>query len=309
MPDTKLSALAAAAALSGAEIVYGVQSAVDVSITVDQIGTRVRNTTPSDSSKLGKDLSALPAASPSTFDDIVLFQNGSTQYEDTYLGNILSAGKKALAYRRWEFVSFNPTSDDGMSATNAGTSSYTINSGSGTDAFGVVTMEPGTTSTGAAAVSCNNICRVTGGRVMVSVRYRITTLSTSTNRFTVRFGALDSVSLEPTNGIYFRQVDDVNGAKLQGVVRASNTETTVDLGVIPTANTWAHCHWIANAAGTSIQFYLNGTAAGAAVTTNIPTTINMRIGASTIASVGTSLGRELRLDWIDVAKEFTASRS
>jgi hypothetical protein len=236
----------------------------------------------------------------------VLFQNGSTQYEDTYLGNILSAGKRRLAYKRWDFHGF--TLGDGMDATSsgAGSTSYGINSWS--DAFGVFHLEPGTTPTGIAGIACADICRVTGGRVLVSVRFRIPTLSNATNRFTCRFGAISTTYSEPVDGVYFRQVDNVNGAKLEGVVRAANTETVRDLGVIPTANTWIYVHWIANAAGTSIQFYLNGTATGAAVTTNIPT-ITLRIGASVIASAGTALGRVLQLDWADIAKEFTVSRS
>jgi hypothetical protein len=248
---------------------------------------------------------------PATFDDLVAIQGSGvdTQTKVTVLDGVLALGKKFLVYKRWDFLSFSATADEGMGLTNTGAGSTAYGFGSGNDAFGVANLEAGTTSTGVSAVSCSNICRVTGGRVLVSARFRIPTLSNATNRFTSRFGALDEISFEPANGIYFRQVDNVNGARLEGVVRAANTETVRDLGVIPTANTWAHCHWIANAAGTSIQFYLNGTATGAEVTTNIPTTINLRIGASVIASAGTVVGRQLHLDWLDLAKEFTTSRS
>lgn len=258
--------------------------------------------------KLDKDLSVLAANTAPTFDDLVLFQNGSTQYKANILDQVLAGGRKWFAYKRFEFINMNATADEGGGTTVSGAGATPYGTNSGTDAMGIINLERGTTATGAAGVSFANLCHVGGGRVMVGARFKMPTLPNGTDRFTARLGAMDSVTAEPTNGIYFRYADNVNSGKVQGVCRAGGVETVIDTGVTPVANTWLFGFWLSNIAGTSIQFYLAGAAVGAAITTNIPTTIDHAVSASNIGSLGTN-GRQLYVDFLEIGKEFAASRT
>lgn len=71
-----------------------------------------------------------------------------------------------------------------------------------------------------------------------------------------------------TDGIYFR-LQPGTSANIFGVCRAAGSETTRDMGVAPTLGNWYRLGWTWTS-GPSVQFRINGTNTGAAVTTTIP---------------------------------------
>lgn len=84
-------------------------------------------------------------------------------------------------------------------------------------------------------------------------------LSNGTNRFTTRFGfKVSPQTLGDGTGFYVRYVDNVNGGRFQGVVRNGATESTVDMGFSPVANTPFIVGYEINETYTSVEFFSIG---------------------------------------------------
>lgn len=125
-------------------------------------------------------------------------------------------------------------------ATNAGGASVTGGADALEGQFGAVRLRCGANAAGGALISTglNNYrpSNLYGFRYIFGAALPV--LSNGTNRFTIRAG----VKITPTTfgdatGFYVRQVDNVNGGNFQGVIRNGATETTIDLGFVPVANT------------------------------------------------------------------------
>jgi hypothetical protein len=88
-------------------------------------------------------------------------------------------------------------------------------------------------------------------------------LSNGTNRFTFRSGfSTTPQTLGDGTGFYIRCVDNVNGGNFQGVIRNGATETTINMGFAPVANTPFIVGYEINETYTSIEFFsidANGT--------------------------------------------------
>jgi hypothetical protein len=213
---------------------------------------------------------------------------------DDFMGGILANGTP--------FVS-------GTSGSGAAVATNTV---AGTAAHpGICELSSGTTSAGAAAI----ITRATdsillgGGEATWEAVCRVPTLSDGTETYTVRTGLIDNGTTEATDGVFFRYTHSVNSGKWQGVCRSNGTETTVDTGSTVVAGTWVRLTAVVNAAGTSVQFYVNGVAAGAAVTTNIPTGTGRETGAGShiIKSAG-STARTFQVDYQSLRIVLTTAR-
>ncbi len=87
---------------------------------------------------------------------------------------------------------------------------------------------------------------------------QVSTLSTPTQRFVFRAG-FSSVNLPNTilHGITFEYQDDQNGGRWQGVTNATG-ETFVDLGITVVAGLWVLLELEVNAAGTRVDFFIDG---------------------------------------------------
>lgn len=125
-------------------------------------------------------------------------------------------------------------------------------------------------------------------------------LSSAAQRYAVRAGFHDITSfVEPVDGIYFRYVDNVNAGKWECVTRQNNTETVADSAVAVVASTRYLLEVDVNAAGTSVDFYINGALVATNVT-NIPTAGGREtgFGASITKTVGTT-SRKITLDKLE----------
>ena len=142
-------------------------------------------------------------------------------------------------------------------------------------------------------------------------RANIDALSDANQTYTVRFGFMDSVAGDPTDGHFFRYTHGTNSGKWQAVTRINSVETTTDTGQTAQAySTGGMIRWkiIVENTGTNVEFYINEKR----VATHAPsgfTGINRLtgIGYSIIKSVGTTT-RPLWIDYTFVACKFGSQR-
>jgi len=140
------------------------------------------------------------------------------------------------------------------------------------DGFGIIRLATGaanfrvahlyTPSEGANAVGIRNVAGLT-------FKVRVAPVSTIVdgNYHLGLNGDMNSVGF---NGIYFER--STGDLYWRLVTSLGNSITVRDLGVGPVADTWQTLEFRVNAAGNSIQAYINSVAVGAPITTTIPTT-------------------------------------
>jgi len=107
------------------------------------------------------------------------------------------------------------------------------------------------------------------GETICELGTRTTTLSDGTDTYTLSAGFGDGVG-NGTDAVMFRYTHDENSGKWTLVARSNSTETTADSGVTVAANTYYRLRIVVNAAGNSVQYFINGSSVGT-ITTNIPT--------------------------------------
>ncbi len=96
-------------------------------------------------------------------------------------------------------------------------------------------------------------------------------LSTALQRFVLRAG-VSSMALPNTinQGITFEYQDDQNGGRWQAICDdAPGVETSVDTGVLVVASVYYFLEIVVNAAGTSVEFFIDSVSV-ATIVTNIP---------------------------------------
>lgn len=172
------------------------------------------------------------------------------------------------------------------------------------------------TSTNAAArytISTDATALVLGqGRVLFEESVRIPTLSNATDAFYHFFGLSAQITASAqTNGVLFLYDSSgtVTGSAASGrwqvmtASASSRTFTTTSIQV--TANQWYKLTGIVNAAGTSVQFYIDDVLV-ATHTTNIPTAA-MGFVSNLQKSAGTT-ARTTNLDYLYFKQKYTTSR-
>jgi hypothetical protein len=176
------------------------------------------------------------------------------------------------------------------------------------NSLGWVRWVMGTVATNRGAFHSPNfaIMRFGLGRALWKNRLRIVTLSDATNRYAIRSGFIDNVAGESVDGAFFRYTDNVNGGRFECVTRSNNVETAVDSTITVAINTTYKLEIDANAAGTSIEFRIDGTLR-ATITTNIPTGAGRETGYGLMGlrSLGTASINAFDMDYVKVEQRFT----
>lgn len=138
---------------------------------------------------------------------------------------------------------------------------------------------------------------------------QVQNLSDATDTYTIIMGpylAGGASETDSTDGAYFRYTHGTNSGKWEFKMANNSTVTTVDTG--STVDTAYHRFTIiVNANATSAQAYIDGVAAGTAITTNIPTTRKSSAGFCITKSAGTTT-RELWIDAWSIFMNFTTAR-
>ena len=133
---------------------------------------------------------------------------------------------------------------------------------------------------------------------MFATVVRVPSASTSGQRFTLYEGFYDnSSSMAPSNGCYFRYVDNQNSGRWQGICRDGGAETGCDpQDATPSSaaavggSTWHDLRVRVNSAGSLATFTLNNSAGTyvCTVSANIPTSNKVTVSLGMIKSIGTS---------------------
>lgn len=158
---------------------------------------------------------------------------------------------------------------------------------------GLLQSTTGTTATGRsgfwALTSASGSSWKFGGGQRHGYLFRVDQLSTGTDEFSIRVGMGDSISAEPTEGLYFVYDRTVSVNWQLKSARLSSRSTASGGSSVPVAVGWVFVEWVANAAGTSVEGFVNGVSIGT-VTTNLPnSTNNCFLGMhQLIKSVGTN---------------------
>lgn len=207
--------------------------------------------------------------------------------------------------------------------TNIGSASAGTGSGAGLDNTlatgnhqGLFKINTGTTTTGAGVVRHGVSALLTGGGEIVfdQLVYLGGPVSDGTDTYIVRAGLGTSTaadSTDNTNGLYFEHDIAQDTTKWVAVSAKSSTRTrTVGTGgtAAITFAAWTHLRIIANAAGTSVVYQVNGTTI-ATITTNIPAAASEVFGFNVkiFKSAGTS-DRACTVDLFEYGSVFTTPR-
>ncbi len=163
-------------------------------------------------------------------------------------------------------------------------------------------LDAGTGTTGRASLLSTNLAliRFGAGEAWGAAHVKSpAALSDGTTRYTLRVLFIDANANDPTDGVFFRYVDNVNTGKWQAVTRSNGTETATDTGVAVVADTVYLLEAKVNSDGTSVAFSING-AVVATNTTNIPAASGRETGLGALIqkSAGAS-ARVLKLLKLD----------
>lgn len=139
---------------------------------------------------------------------------------------------------------------------------------------------------------------VGGGEIIYETLINVGTLSTAADEYIILNGLVDGRAADTiTDGIYW-EYDRTNSVNWIGVTESGGTRTEVDSGVAVSVGTsaWVTLTIVINAAGTSVEFFLNGTSAGTS-TTNI-TSNGMQYFIRSEKSASTGSQNVLYIDYI-----------
>lgn len=142
-----------------------------------------------------------------------------------------------------------------------------------------------------------------GGKIFYESIVKVTTLEDGTNRFSQRIGFGNNSTSDQTNGIYFEADLATHGdTKWRAVTANNGTRKKTDTGVTATAGAYQHYRIKTNAAGTSVQFFIDDVLV-ATNTENIPNTVGREFDPlfQVIKTLG-SATREIVVDYMKVAK-------
>lgn len=195
----------------------------------------------------------------------------------------------------------------GLGQCNLQFANVTTSAVADTDESGIVTLTTNTSSIGVGSASSLNTSVLFGGaQYSLWNRVKLDTLSDATDTYTVTAGYADTGSV--VDGCYIRYSHGINSGKWQGVCTANSTSTTLDLGVTVAIATWYKLLVVVNAAGTSTEFFVNGTSGGT-ITTNIPTGAGRQTGMMTkiVKSAGTT-ARLLNVGFVAQEVVYAAAR-
>lgn len=173
---------------------------------------------------------------------------------------------------------------------------------------GVVELTTQTSSSSYAQITFGAYFQVGGGVITHNAYYKIPTLSTSGQRFTIYLGYFvgNGSGGVGTDAIYFQYSDNVNSGNWQIKTTSSSTTTTANTSTAADTN-WHKFSIIINAAGTSVAFYIDDVqVANSPITTNIPS-VPISTACMITKSVGTT-ARTLQFDWYDQTVNLTNPR-
>ena len=154
--------------------------------------------------------------------------------------------------------------------------------------WGVITFTTGTSASGRSYVTSSTATPFQLGTNKLNTEFRVMlpVLSTATQRFTFYAGFVNSTAAgQPTNGLYFMHVDNVNSGNWTLRSVASSTASTCDSTILPVINTWYRLR-MEYISSSLVNCYINDALMGTIVS-YIPTA-SIYCGIKQEKSIGTS---------------------
>ena len=110
-----------------------------------------------------------------------------------------------------------------------------------------------------------------GGSWRYEILVNLAQLSTAANEFILTAGFIDARNNDAINNGVYLEYDRTNSTNWIGVTESGGTRTEVDSGEAVATGTgnWTTLRFDINAAGTEVEFFINGTSVGTS-STNIP---------------------------------------
>ncbi len=173
-----------------------------------------------------------------------------------------------------------------------------LNTGAGATGFACRYLGGVATGTGTAGFI------IGGGVLTMDWLVRVEDLSTAGERYSFQFGLFDTAS---TSNDFIRifYTDTVNSGNWSISAGSAAIGTNTDSGVPVVADTWYRIRAVVNAAGTSIEYFINGVSVGT-VSTNLPAGV-IAPRCSMTKSVGTT-PRIAYIDYFRLYQRLTVAR-
>ncbi len=179
-----------------------------------------------------------------------------------------------------------------------------------TNHIGCVQLATGTTATGRDTLTSSNTSFpivFSGGEVVFQALINIPTLSTGTQRYSLRIGFGDNTAAgDMVDGVYIEY--DVSLSTAWRYKTSSNSTRTANNSAVTVATGWSELRIVVNTSGTSTEFFVNQTSLGT-ITTNIPITTAGATGI--VCKIEKSVGNTSRIiicDYIYANKVFSTTR-
>lgn len=176
---------------------------------------------------------------------------------------------------------------------------------------GVLRIDTGTVSTNFMVMILRGQTQILlgGGRTYYWSSVKVPTLSNGTDTFSVKIGIGDGVNGgNPTDGLWFEYTHSVNSGNWVIKTASNASGTTSNTSTAASAGSWVSFAIEVNAAGTSAEFFINGSSVGT-ITTNIPTGAGRETALffDIVKTAGTT-ARQLDVDAVLFMQKFTTPR-
>lgn len=177
---------------------------------------------------------------------------------------------------------------------------------------GIITFARGQTNNGYSFLrgASGSGCAVKGGGA-ITITWLIKGpdyLSDVTDNYELYIGLGNGAAngSEPTDGVYFFYNYATSSGVWVGKTAAGSSRTSVVSATTVALNTWYTLKAVINAAGTSVEFFVNGVSAGTS-TTNLPTAALTPL-CGVFATTGTARGISFSADYVKLVQDLTITR-
>lgn len=208
---------------------------------------------------------------------------------------LIDNGSNLVGAMNWNIVTAGSGSDVSLNSTNVDANHP-----------GVARVISGGILAGACAIMTSPsvaTIKLGGGAMYFEFLINITALGTATNDYTLRIGLGDSASADFTNGVYFQYTRATSVNWLIKTAAASTRTTTTTSTAVATG--WVKLRANINAAGTSVDFLINGVAVGT-VATNVPSAAISGFVLQHTRTAGTPPGTDI--DYFRALQTLTVAR-
>ncbi len=227
----------------------------------------------------------------------------------------LELGPLGRSLKTWwnfeDFITGTPATQMGVWKTySTGTGAATTSVAPTALRPGIRSLSTGTTTTGICSIFTNDDMQAVmfgGGVYTIEADIYVTTLSTVTEAYTLRFGHGNSATADFVDGAYFEYTDVGSTPNWYKCTATNSNRTKTDTTVAAAAGAWTRLRVVVNADGTSVEYFINGTSVGV-MTLTIPGAGRVISEVlSIIKSVGTT-ARLVRIDWAWFHVDLAVSR-